>query len=88
MDILNIKNSAALLTACTGIEYTPEYLLDILGECVKRDFKLNRKFGLKKGEDTLPDRFLKEPLKEGPTKGSTVDIKKMVDEYHKLHDFD
>ena len=88
MDILNIKNSAALLTACTGIEYTPEYLLDILGDCVKRDFKLNRKFGLKKGEDTLPDRFLKEPLKEGPTKGSTVDIKKMVDEYHKLHDFD
>jgi aldehyde:ferredoxin oxidoreductase len=87
MDVLNLENAARLLAACTGIDYTPRYLDKILGECVERDFILNKKFGLTKEQDTLPGRFLKEPLKKGPTKGSVVNIKKMVDEYHSLHNF-
>ena len=31
--------------------------------------------------------FVSESLKRGPTKGSTVDIDKMVDEYYKLHNW-
>jgi len=85
MDVLNLENSAALLTVCTGIDYTPEYLETNLALCVERDFKLNEKFGLTNDQDTLPERFLKEPLTKGPTKDSVVDIKKMVDEYHRLH---
>lgn len=85
MDVLDLDNAAALLKACTGIAYTPDYLEKILGECVERDFELNKKFGLKRDADTLPDRFLKEPLTKGPTKGSVVNIKKMVDEYYDLH---
>jgi len=85
MDILNFENAAALLTACTGINYTPSDLEKILGQGVERDFVLNKKFGLKKEDDTLPQRFLQEPLTEGPTKGSVVNIKKMVDEYYRLH---
>lgn len=85
MDILNFDNAAALLTAGTGIRYSPAYLEKILGECVERDFKLNKKFGLKKEQDTLPERFRKEPLTRGPTKGSVVNIKRMVDEYYHLH---
>jgi aldehyde:ferredoxin oxidoreductase len=85
MDILNFENGARLLTACTGVKYTPHYLEKILGESVERDFKLNRKFGLKREDDTLPERFLKEPLKRGLTKEVVVNIKKMVDEYYRLH---
>jgi len=85
MDVLNFENAAALLTSGTGIEYTPGYLEKIMGQCIERDFQLNKKFGLTKENDTLPDRFLKEPLPEGPTKGQVVDIKKMVDEYYRLH---
>jgi aldehyde:ferredoxin oxidoreductase len=85
MDILNFETAAVLLTACTGITYTPAYLEKILGQGIERDFKLNKKFGLKKKDDTLPERFLKEPLTKGPTKGSVVNIKKMVDEYYRLH---
>jgi len=87
MDVLNLDNAARLLTACTGIDYTPRYLDKILGECVERDFTLNKKFGLTKEQDTLPRRFLKESLPKGPSKGSVVNIKKMVDEYYKLHNF-
>jgi aldehyde:ferredoxin oxidoreductase len=85
MDVLNFENAAALLTACTGITYTAGYLEKILGQGAARDFKLNKKFGLKREDDTLPERFLKEPLTKGPTKGSVVNIKKMVDEYYGLH---
>lgn len=85
MDILNFKTAAVLLTACTGITYTADYLEKILGQNIERDFQLNKKFGLKREDDTLPERFLKEPLKTGPTKGSVVKIKKMVDEYYRLH---
>jgi aldehyde:ferredoxin oxidoreductase len=85
MDVLNFENAARLLTACTGIKYSAASLEAILGQCVERDFKLNRKFGLTDEEDTLPERFVKEPLTRGPTKGSLVDIDKMVNEYHKLH---
>jgi aldehyde:ferredoxin oxidoreductase len=85
MDILNLDNASKLLTYGTGITYTPEYLKKILGEAIEREYKLNLKFGLTKQDDTLPERFSNEPLTEGPTSGSTVDIEKMVDEYYKLH---
>ena len=85
MDILNLKNASDLLTYGTGIKYTPDYLKKILGDSIEREYKLNLKFGLKKEDDTLPERFSTEPLLEGPTQGSIVDINKMVDEYYKLH---
>ena len=87
MDVLNFENSAVLLKTGTGIEYSPEYLQKILGDAVCNDFTLNRKFGKTRKDDTLPFRFRKEPLREGPTAGSTVDIEKMVDEYYKLHNW-
>lgn len=85
MDILSFERAAALLKAGTDSFYSSEYLKKILGEGIDRDHELNKKFGVKKEDDTLPERFLKEPLSEGPTKGSTVDIERMVDEYYALH---
>lgn len=85
MDILNFENSSALLKAGTGIDYSPEYLQEILGDLIELDFQLNRRFGMKREDDTLPERFQKEPLTEGPTKGSTVDIQRMVNEYYEIH---
>jgi aldehyde:ferredoxin oxidoreductase len=88
MDVLNFENTAKILTAATGIKFTAESLVKTLENAVDLDYKLNKKFGLKKEQDVLPDRFTKEALKNGPTKGSIVDIKKMVDEYYKLHNWD
>jgi len=88
MDILNLDNASRLLRAGTGIDYSPEELKKILGEAIHTDYKFNKRLGVRKVDNTLPERFQKEPLEEGPTKGSTVDIHKMVDEYYKLHDWD
>lgn len=85
MDILNFENVAILLTAATGISYTPGYLEKILAIATNRDHELNKRFGVRMDDHTLPERFLKEPLKEGPSKGSIVDIKRMVKEYYALH---
>jgi aldehyde:ferredoxin oxidoreductase len=84
MDILNLENASNLLTYGTGIEFSPDYLIKILGEAVEREHQLNQKFGIEL-EDTLPERFTKEALLEGPTRGSTVNIQKMVTEYNRLH---
>jgi len=85
MDVLNLERAAALLKAGTGLDYSPKYLAKIMAEGIERDYRLNRRFGTKREDDTLPERFQKEPLKAGLTKGSTINIKKMVDEYYKLH---
>jgi aldehyde:ferredoxin oxidoreductase len=85
MDILNFENASALLTAATGIQYTPHYLKKIMGNCINRDHDFNMSLGVKREDDTLPTRFVTEPLEEGPTKGSTVNIGQMVDEYYAIH---
>ncbi len=85
MDVLNFENTSALLRAGTGIDYSAEYLEEILRNHIDLEYRLNRRFGVKREDDTLPKRFQKEPLTVGPTKGSTVDIHRMVDEYYKIH---
>ncbi len=85
MDVLNFEKASTLLKAGTGIDYSPKYVEKILGNSIDIEHNLNKRFGVKREESTLPERFQKEPLKEGPTKGSTVNIKRMVDEYYKIH---
>ena len=44
--------------------------------------KRNLREGLDPREDTLPPRFLAEPIPDGPAAGTTVDIRRMVDDYY------
>jgi aldehyde:ferredoxin oxidoreductase len=88
MDILNFERAAVLLRSGTGLDYSAEYLGQILAEAIDLDHTFNRRLGLTKKDDTLPERFQKEPLPKGPTKGTTVDIQKMVDEYYKIHSWE
>jgi aldehyde:ferredoxin oxidoreductase len=85
MDILNFENVSSLLRYGTGVDYSPDYLQKITADSIDLEHELNKKLGVKREDDTLPERFQKEPLTDGPTQGSTVDIKRMVDEYHKIH---
>jgi aldehyde:ferredoxin oxidoreductase len=87
MDVLNFENASALLKAGTGFDFTPERLRKLMGDSVNLQRRLNEKFGISRRDDTLPIRFIKEPLQRGPTKGSTVDIDRMVEEYYILHDW-
>jgi aldehyde:ferredoxin oxidoreductase len=45
---------------------------------------MNIGFGMDPSWDTLPRRFIREPLKEGPTCGCLINIDKMVKEYYQI----
>jgi len=78
------------IQALTGIKEwkTGEDILRI-GE---RIYNLTRLFSMREGisgkDDRLPERLLKEPVQEGPTKGVVVDLDTMLEEYYLVRHWD
>ena len=83
MDILDFEFASRLLTAGTGLKFTPEKVDEALKGIIDRDRKMNIDFGVTAEHDTLPRRFTHEPLKEGASKGQVVPIERMVKAYYK-----
>ena len=79
---------ARILSAATGIDYTVSSIQKI-GE---RIWNLERLYNIREGidgaQDTLPARFLKEPLREGPSSGRVVDLEKMLEGYYRTRGWD
>jgi aldehyde:ferredoxin oxidoreductase len=79
---VGLDHLARFITSVTGIEYSIEKLMEV-GE---RIFNLERLFNINQGfsrkDDTLPERFLDEPLQEGQSAGITIDLKPLLDEYY------
>jgi aldehyde:ferredoxin oxidoreductase len=79
------KNTAALMEAVTGHTYSPEDV-ERVGERINnlaRAFNTREGFGRK--EDTLPERIMKEPLRQGASKGQMIsqeELDRMLDEYY------
>ncbi|MDF9409072.1 aldehyde ferredoxin oxidoreductase family protein [Pelotomaculum isophthalicicum JI] len=75
---------ARILSAVTGVDYQTQDLHRI-GE---RIWNLERLFNLREGfdcsHDTLPPRLLEEPIQEGPSSGSVVELKPMLEEYYRF----
>ncbi len=88
MDILDFDFASRLLTAGTGLKFTPEKVDDALKGIIDRDRKMNIDFGVTASQDTLPRRFTHEPLKEGASKGQVVPIDRMVREYYQAKGWD
>jgi aldehyde:ferredoxin oxidoreductase len=79
---------ARLLSCVTGIDFKAEELIKI-GE---RIFNLERVYNIREGfiskDDTLPERLLKEKVKDGPSKGNVVHLKEMLEEYYQHRNWD
>ncbi|MBN1659631.1 MAG: aldehyde ferredoxin oxidoreductase family protein [Anaerolineae bacterium] len=79
---------ARLMTYATGVEYTPESLL----EAGERVFNLERLFllgaGFTAADDTLAPRMLQEPLTEGPAAGHVVELERMLPEFYRHRGWD
>jgi aldehyde:ferredoxin oxidoreductase len=84
MDVLNFETASELLISGTGLPFTPDRINRILEDQINTDRKMNIEFGMNSSMDTLPKRFMREPLKEGPSRGSVIDIQKMVKEYYRI----
>jgi aldehyde:ferredoxin oxidoreductase len=84
MDIMDFDFASRLLTAGTGLKFTPQKIDEALKGVINRDRKMNIDFGVDADQDTLPKRFTSEALKEGASKGQVVPVKRMVQEYYKI----
>jgi len=81
---LRAEDYANLLSAVTGFEYNAEEVLKA-GERIWNLEKLwNLKVGLTKADDTLPPRFLKDPMPDGAAKGQVVHLDVTLPEYYKV----
>ena len=84
MEVLDWDETAELLQAATGWEMTGEEVR-LIGE---RIVNLERLFiareGITRADDSLPKRFLEEPMPEGsgPSTGSVIELEPMLDEYY------
>lgn len=80
-----------MLNVVTGMELT----LAEANRAAERIWNVIRAFavreGLRRGDDTLPRRFLEEPIPDGPSQGMVMReavLEKMKDEYYELRGWD
>ena len=82
------ENLVAMLNMVTGLEFTPEELYTVGERIVNLERLFNLKAGMTVADDTLPDRYLQEPLPDGSAEGRTVPLQKMLEEYYSVRDWD
>jgi aldehyde:ferredoxin oxidoreductase len=88
MDVVDFDLAADAYSGLLGHEITSRELWEVCSHAsqVERDFNLRE--GLRPEDDTLPPRFIDRPIPDGPAKGTTVDIRKMVKDYYKEKGWD
>ncbi len=81
---LGADDYANIYNAVVGTEWTGD---DVL-KAGERIYNIERQFNLAAGftasDDTLPERLLKVPMPEGPTKGHVHQLDKLLPEYYQL----
>jgi aldehyde:ferredoxin oxidoreductase len=85
---ISMEILSELYSAATGIEMSAEEML----KAGERILTLERLFNVREGftakDDTLPERMLKEPMPEGPSKGHIVELETMLKEYYEVMGWD
>ncbi len=85
---LKFNNFVPMINSCLGTSYKAEDLL----QAGERIWNLERLFNLRAGfgrkDDILPERFLNEPIKDGPAKGQTSRVDEMLNDYYSLRGWD
>ena len=90
MEILPFEQSADMLTALTGINFTKEQLQKSAERIINLERAYVVRCGMRRSDDTLPERFIKEPLPRecGTSAGSVVELEPMLDEYYISRNWD
>ncbi|HSR34705.1 MAG TPA: aldehyde ferredoxin oxidoreductase family protein [Anaerolineae bacterium] len=90
MEVLDWDETAALLQAATGWEFSGEQVRRIGERIVNLERLFIAREGITRREDTLPKRFLHESMPEGsgPSTGSVLELEPMLDEYYRARGWD
>jgi len=76
------------LQAVTGEALSETALMTIGERIVNMERLFNLRQGLTRKDDTLSERFLRDPIPDGPTKGKILDLDPMIDEYYTARGWD
>ncbi len=87
---LAIKAStwARLTSAAMGRTISKYDLLKAAERVINMERQINARFGFDRKDDTLPERFLKEPAPDGRGEGEVVDLQKNLDSYYESMGWD
>jgi aldehyde:ferredoxin oxidoreductase len=90
MEVLDWEETAELLRAATGWGLTGQEVRQIGERIVNLERLFIAREGITRQDDTLPRRFLEEPLPEGsgPSTGSVLELEPMLDEYYRARGWD
>jgi aldehyde:ferredoxin oxidoreductase len=81
---LKFKNFVPMINSCLGTAYSEEDLLFIGERIWCREKLFNMKSGFERLHDTLPERFTKKPIPEGPAQGQVSKVNEIIGEYYHL----
>jgi aldehyde:ferredoxin oxidoreductase len=84
MEVLSWSETADLLQAATGWDFTGDEVQAIGERIVNLERLFIAREGITRRDDDLPSRFLKEPMPagSGPSTGSVLELEAMLDEYY------
>lgn len=82
MELLTFDRAAEIVEATTGFHFTAESMYNIGERIVNLERAFLVREGIRRRDDCLPKRFLKEPLPNGSSKGAIFELNPMLDEYY------
>jgi len=85
---LGFEFQARFLSSILNKEISITYLITIGERIYNLERLYNIRDGFSKEDDTLPSRFLETPLIEGPSKGKVVPLKRLLQDYYKVRQWD
>jgi aldehyde:ferredoxin oxidoreductase len=90
MEVLDWDETAELLQAATGWDLDGEEVRRIGERIVNLERLFIAHLGITRQDDTLPRRFLEEPMPEGSgdSTGSVLELEPMLDEYYRARGWD
>ena len=85
---VGLGDQAVSYEAVSGIPTDDERLNRAAERIINLERMYNVRMGFSRKHDTLPKRILEEPVPAGPSRGSTVDLDPMLDEFYDVMGWD
>jgi aldehyde:ferredoxin oxidoreductase len=82
MELLPFDRAAEIAEVVTGFHFTEDAMFEIGERIVNLERAYLVREGIRRRDDYLPIRFLKEPLPNGNSKGAIFEMESMLDEYY------
>ena len=88
LSVLGSESALGLINAATGRNLSVEEATVICDRILQTERLYQNRAGFRREHDRLPGRLTKDPLPDGPSKGSVVPLDPLLDEFYRANDWD